>query len=195
MGHSWGGAVVAQYVLTKGPRGVESLILGSPLLSTPDWVRDAEVLRQQLPAATQATLRKHEAAGTTSSAEYRAAEAEFYKLFMARHPRTPEPDCAGSVFNRQIYEYMWGPSEFHATGTLIDFDLNARLGELRLPVLLIVGEFDEARPETAARYQRRIPGAQLTVVPDAGHAVWSDNLRGFVGAIEKFLQGVDSRRR
>ena len=41
-------------------------------------------------------------------------------------------------------------SKFYATGNLLSFDVSGRLGELRLPVLFIVGRYDEARPETMA---------------------------------------------
>ena len=35
LGHSWGGALAAAYVLDKGTEGIVSLTLSSPLLSTP----------------------------------------------------------------------------------------------------------------------------------------------------------------
>lgn len=196
LGHSWGGSLVAQYVLTKGTKGIQSLILSSPLLSTPDWIRDAEDLRLQLPEEAQATLRRHEAAGTTDSPEYRAAEAEYTRRFVRRRAGAARhPDCADAVFNRGIYQAMWGPSEFHATGTLRDFDVTARLGQLKLPVLLIVGEYDEARPATAARYRDRIPGAKLAIVPDAAHGHLSDNPEASIGALKQFLRDVESPAR
>jgi len=43
---------------------------------------------------------------------------------------------------------MWGPTEFRATGTLRGYDVTTRLGEFDRPVLLLAGEFDEARPQT-----------------------------------------------
>jgi len=64
---------------------------------------------------------------------------------------------------------MWGPSEFSATGTLRDFDITGDLPRWKLPVLFVVGRFDEARPETVARFQAMIPGARLEVVEDCGH--------------------------
>jgi proline iminopeptidase len=189
LGHSWGGSLVAEYLLRKGTKGVKSVILASPLLSTPDWIEDANELRQQLPPEVQATLKKHEAAGTTNSLEYRAAEQEFNKRFLSRRGgRGSNPDCAGSAFNPVIYEQMWGPSEFHATGTLKSFDLTSELPKLKLPVLLVVGEFDEARPATAARYQKLIPGARFEVIPNAAHALWWDNRDATLRVLSDFLK-------
>lgn len=193
MGHSWGGSLAAAYALSKGTRGIESLILASPLLSTTDWIRDAEELRKQLPAEVQATLRRHEAAGTTDSEEYRVAEREYTRRFVRRTAGPRDPACADSAFNPVIYEQMWGPSEFHATGSLKSFDVTGRLGELRLPVLLMVGEFDEATPGTAARYQKLIPDAKLEVIPGAAHGLLHDNREGTLRALETFLGGVKQR--
>jgi proline iminopeptidase len=93
-----------------------------------------------------------------------------------------------------IYEQMWGPTEFFATGSLKTFDLTPKLGQLRLPVLLMVGQFDEARPETAARYQKLIPGSRLEVIEGAAHAQLSDNPEATLKAIASFLTSVEKRK-
>jgi proline iminopeptidase len=82
---------------------------------------------------------------------------------------------------------MWGPSEFRSTGTLRAYDRTARLGELRLPVLLVGGEYDEARPSTLGDFQRRIPGAELVVVPGAAHRMLVDAPAPTLAAIRDFL--------
>jgi 2-succinyl-6-hydroxy-2,4-cyclohexadiene-1-carboxylate synthase len=46
-----------------------------------------------------------------------------------------------------------------------------RLGELRMPVLLIVGERDRKFRAIAEEMAAAIPDARVAVVPDAGHAV------------------------
>ncbi|MFN7544054.1 MAG: proline iminopeptidase-family hydrolase [Acidobacteriota bacterium] len=188
LGHSWGGALAAAYVLSKGSAGIDSLILASPLINTEDWLRDAAELKKQLPAATQQAMAQHEAAGTTDHPEYRAAEAEFTRRFVVRKSRTLPAECADSSFNRVIYQQMWGPTEFHATGSLQSFNLSPRLSQLRLPVLFVVGEFDEARPATAARYRDLIPGAQLKVIPDAAHALFSDNPAATLSTLRDWLK-------
>ena len=54
------------------------------------------------------------------------------------------------------------------TGTLPS--LWDRLGELALPVILVVGERDEKFRAIAARMAGELPAAELVVVPGAGHA-------------------------
>lgn len=187
LGHSWGASLAAAYVIAKGTDGIVSLTLASPLLNTKDWIADADRLRQQLPREVQLTLRKHEAAGTTDSEEYRAAEAEYTRRFVRRKAGKPAPECAGSMPNSVIYQQMWGPSEFHATGSLKTFDVLPGIRKLRLPVLLMVGQYDEATPETAARYQKMIPGAKLEVIPEAAHSLFTDNPPAALQALQRFL--------
>ena len=56
LGHSWGGTLATEYLLTKGQQGVKSVILSSPLISTPRWISDARRLRSTLPEWAMAPL-------------------------------------------------------------------------------------------------------------------------------------------
>lgn len=192
LGHSWGGALAAAYVIEKGTDGIASVILSSPLLSTPQWIEDANYLRSLMPADIQATLTKHEEAGTIDSDEYQAASAEFY----ARHVSYGEAQeqrtgCDGAPNNSFIYNFMWGPTEFRATGNLVDFDVSDRLQEIDVPVLFMTGEFDEARPTTVAGFQQKIPGAQMIIIKDVAHASLSRAPETYRQALEKFLDWVE----
>lgn len=193
LGHSWGGAVAAQYVLTKGDAGIVSLTLSSPLLSTRAWIEDANILRLALPDDVQQVLAQHEVAGTTDSREYIAATEVFY----TRHVWAGERPagtvaCAGAPGNSFVYEYMWGPTEFYATGNLLDFDLSNRLGELRMPVLLIAGEFDEARPNRMREFQKKIPNAELIVIDGSAHATIDTNPDQYMKAVGNFLSSAET---
>jgi proline iminopeptidase len=193
LGHSWGGSLAAAYVLEKGTEGIVSLILSSPLLSTPQWMEDANLLRARLPEDVQLTLAEHEAAGTFDSEAYQEASKVFYE----RHVWAgPEPEsaaaCDGAPWNPVIYEYMWGPTEFNATGTLLDFDVTARLNEIDVPVLFITGELDEARPETVASFHELVPGAQMTVIEDAAHATIGKKPDQYMKVLEAFLDSAEA---
>lgn len=192
LGHSWGASLAAAYVIEKGTDGIASVILSSPLLSTTLWVEDANIQRSQLPEDVQRTLTEHEEAGTTDSEEYAAASEVYYKRHMYAGER-PEllTECEGAPWSQLIYEYMWGPQEFYATGTLLDFDVTDRLNEIDVPVLFLTGQFDEARPETVAGFQKLIPGSQFTVIVDAGHASLSKKPEEYRTILENFLDLVE----
>jgi proline-specific peptidase len=172
LGHSWGAGLVVSYLGSAGLSGVESATLIGPYLSTKTWIEDADLLLAQLPEQVQQTLKRHEQAGTTQSQEYLAATEVFYSRFYYHKPKPPLPaSCEESPRNDHIYRQMWGPSEFRATGSLLDFDVTPLLPQLNLPVLIVVGRFDEARPETASGFARKLPNAQVSIVEDCGHMV------------------------
>lgn len=193
LGHSWGGALAAAYVLEKGTDGIVSLTLSSPLLSSPAWMEDANYLRSLLPIEMQEALDEHEAAGTMDHEDYEAATEEFYR----RHVRGPGERlppleaCAGVTGNNMIYEYMWGNTEFNATGTLIDFDLTPRLGEIDVPVLLVAGEHDEARPERMREFQTLIDGARVEIIPGAAHGTISRQTELYIEMLSGFLSDAE----
>ena len=194
LGHSWGGALAAAYVIEKGTHGIASVVLSSPLISTSLWIEDANYLRRQLPEDIQATLTRHEQAGSIDSEEYQQASEEFYRRHVyGGEPGDPPAACDGVTGNRMIYNYMWGPTEFRATGNLLDFDVSDRLHEIDVPVLFMAGEFDEARPERLAEFQRKIPGAQLIVIKDAAHASLARKPDEYRQALEKFLDWVEGK--
>ena len=193
LGHSWGASLAAAYVLEKGTQGIASLTLSSPLLSTPLWIEDANALRRQLPEDVQQTLSEHERAGTTDSDEYQQASDVFYKRHIYAGERAERPaTCAGAPRSKVIYEYMWGPTEFYATGNLLDFDVTDRLHEIDVPVLFLAGEFDEARPETVAEFQKLVPGSRFVVIEDAAHASLSKKPVQYRQILQDFFAAVES---
>jgi proline iminopeptidase len=194
-GLSWGTAVAIEYILTNRPKGLRSVILAGPFLSTKIWLRDAQILLSELPDSIRTIFRRHEEEGTTSSTEYQNACEEYYNRFLYRkHPYLPPPECEGTTSNDSVYNFMWGPSEFTASGNLKGYDLTDRLQELTLPVLLLVGEFDEARPETMKEFQRRIPKSELIVIPDAAHLAIADQPELYIKTLRDFLRRVESHQ-
>jgi len=67
-------------------------------------------------------------------------------------------------------------------------DFADRLAALRVPTLVITGRDDHfAPPDKAEDVQRRVPGAQLAVIDDAGHMLTSEQPAAFNTAVEQFL--------
>ena len=191
LGHSWGSMLATDYVLA-GAEGVRSLVLASPALSAALWERDADTLIASLPDSVQEAIRTHEAAGTYSAPAYQAAMEVFYGQFLTRRGG-PEVDSTFAHFGAELYNYMWGPSEFTATGTLRTYDRTSRLGELELPVLYTAGEFDEARPQTVAYYQSLTPAAEFSVIPGSAHLTTIDAPEAFADTVSRFLRSVERR--
>ncbi len=199
LGSSWGGAIVIEYMLTKNTDSVQSVIFSGPLISTPQWVKDAKVLLSRLPQPVQDTIRKYEALGRYNEQAYIDATDIFYANYLMRTGIQNIPilsECKNVPgFNVAIYEYMWGPTEFTATGTLRDFDRINGLKELKVPVLFVAGEYDEVLAETLYMYRSMVPGSEAVIIPGAGHAKTIDNPEDYINAIGNFLTKVEADKK
>ena len=194
VGSSWGGTVAAEYALTTDKPGLRSVILAGPLLSTERWLADADTLVGTLPQNLQDVIRKHEAAGTFDDPEYLAATDSFYARFLYhQQPPAEVPECEGVDGNGDMYRAMWGPSEFTATGTLLDYDRTDQLDDIHHPVLLIAGEYDEARPATMYEFAELIPDAKVIILEGAGHVSMVDKPAEFAASIQAFMTSIESR--
>lgn len=197
LGHSCGSTFLIEYMISKKPKGVKSVIFSSPMLSSSDWIRDAKILLAQMPVGLQDTIHKYEALQNFSAPEYLAATDSFYSRHLSRKswPYIPNAECEGVPgFNEQVYNYMWGPTEFTATGTLIDFDRTADLHKIEEPILFITGEYDEARPETIYKYQKLSKNARVKIIGDAAHMTMIDQPEKVAEAIGGFLKIGDNKQ-
>jgi proline iminopeptidase len=185
-GHSWGAMLAVDYLLS-GASAV-SLILASPALSIPRWMADAARLRKTLPADVQATLARHEAAGTTDTLRYRDATMQYYHRYLCRMDPWPEPmNRSHEASSGAVYREMWGPSELCATGNLIDYDRTGRLREIAVPTLYTCGRYDEATPEATAWYRSLTPAAEMLVFERSAHMPHLEESDAYLAALRAFL--------
>ena len=194
-GNSWGGMLAMEYALTK-PQGLESLVLSSSPASIPQWIAEANRLRSELPTDVQETLRRHEEAGTTDDPAYEEAMLVFYRRHLCR--LDPWPDYVNRTFaqleeNPEVYQTMNGPSEFHVVGTLRDWDITDRLGDIQVPTLVTSGRHDEATPSIAETVQRGIPGSEWVLFEQSSHMAHAEEAEAYGQVLDGFLSRVEAR--
>ncbi len=79
-----------------------------------------------------------------------------------------------------------------AVTCLPDNDVRARLGDVRSPTLVIVGEHDEETPLSYSQLLADgIPNAELRVLPGAGHLTPAEAPDQFNAALAAFLDATD----
>lgn len=193
LGHSWGGALAAEYMIATKPTGVKSVIFSSPLISTPRWIADADSLREQLPESIQHVLDENEKAGTLNSPAYAAATDSFYARHVQRLPAAPIARCEGVTSNDTIYRQMWGPTEFLSNGTLKSWSRSSDMDDITTASLFIAGEFDEARPTTLEEFRKTMRDARLVVIPGGAHAAMREKPVEYIAAVRAFLADVEKR--
>lgn len=248
LGHSWGGMLAIEYMLTR-PEGVRSLVLTSSLCNTRFWVEEARRLREEMPAHIAAVMDRfedHYRVGTqpaSAPAEsktrpgvspkhllsaagimrwslpvmasaplqrcaswmsyvpplrrlaYEIAGAAFLRRHVCRMSEVPLALCQAYLArNQQVYETMWGPSEFFATGALASWNVESRLREIAAPALILSGRYDEATPAQQQRLHDGISGSRWVIFEHSAHFSFIEEPDLYREAVTSFLDDVDAGR-
>ena len=171
MGHSLGGAVALHCALSWPERVAGLLLVASAAqLDTPEEL--LQRLHTELPEGD----------------ETRVDTMPPSLADLAFSPATPR-----ELRSRWQAVLMQAPRR----GVLDDFrlcqrlDLRTKLDPLRIPTLIIGGTDDLlVSPEQLTETQQAIPGAELTLIPSAGHLVMLEQPTAFVNRLKQFLAAV-----
>jgi proline-specific peptidase len=190
-GNSWGGMLAQQYVLDAAPAAT-SLVISNSIASIPAFSEMVARLKSDLDPATQAAIHRHEAAGTTASPEYQAAIRTWNETYLCRlSPWPDELEDAYRGMGAEIFETLFGPSDFHIVGTIRGWDVFDRLSEIALPTLLIAGRFDQCDPEHMWEMHRRIDGSRFELFESSSHMPFIEEPYRFDRVMRDFLRQHD----
>ncbi len=193
LGQSWGGMLAAEHAVLR-PQGLRALVIANSPASMRTWVAEANRLRAELPPEVEATLKRHEADGTTADPAYGAAVQVFYERHLCRVVPFP-PDVQRSLTaletDATVYGAMNGPSEFHVIGTLRDWTIEDRLPLITAPTLVMSGRFDEATEACVRPYAQRIPGARQVVFAHSSHMPHVEETAAVMDTVGGFLAAHD----
>ncbi len=193
LGQSWGGFLAQEYALTQPP-GLRSVVLADTAASFPDFVAEANRLRADLPPDVEATLRRHEAAGTTDDPEYEAACMVFYRRHVCRLDPWPDEVVEGFAWIERdptVYHTMNGPSEFHVIGSIRDWQAKDRVGEIVVPALLVSGRHDEATPALQDTLRAGLRDAEAVVFEDSSHMPHVEERERYMRVVGDWLRERD----
>lgn len=193
LGQSWGGMLASEHAVRRPP-GLKALILANSLAAMPLWIAAGKELRRALPAAVQAALDTHEAAGTTDHSDYLAATRAFYDRHVCRVAPWP-PEVARTFAavddDPTVYHTMNGPNEFHVIGTMKDWSIIDRLHRIEAPTLVFRGAYDEATPECVQPFLDNIPRVEGIVFANSSHMPHVEEKEACLAAVERFLAQYD----
>ena len=192
-GHSWGTMLGMDYYL-KYPKGIKALLFNSPLFSTTLWIKDADTLIATLPDSVQNIINQTNHTKNYNSSAYQQATQIYYAHFLNRQPQdSADLNANDSSFGKNVYEYMWGPSEFTCEGNLKHYDRLNDLSSITIPTLFIAGEYDEARPSTVQLYQSKVKGSKFALIHNSGHVTMHDNPKENIEVIKEFLKEIEGQ--
>ncbi len=191
-GHSWG-AILAMEYYRKFPYVVNSLTLASPALDAEDWSESTQALLSNLPEKFQNAIKNAESTGNTEDPLYVEGMNLFYdKYVWGSNPPQADLENFMATFNTDLYNYMWGPSEFMLTGTLKNYSAVSLLSKIEVPVLFTVGEFDEISPQIVMRYAQEVKNVKYVEFQDACHLTSWYAPDKSIKVQREFLNKVDS---
>jgi pimeloyl-ACP methyl ester carboxylesterase len=84
--------------------------------------------------------------------------------------------------------YRNGPSEFHITGTLKNYDITSKVHKISIPTLLINGQYDEATDACMKPYFDLVPKVKWVTIPDASHMPQWEQRERFMEIASGFLK-------
>ena len=171
IGNSMGGFVIATFAL-RHPQMTRSLaLLDAAGVSSP----------------TPSELRRNIAAGRNGFfAKDMASFRQFYAMTMHQPPFVPgfvleavgEQAIARVPRHQAIFDQLNGPR------------LDARLGEIRVPTLIVWGDKDRLLDVSMVSVWRRIAGSQVTLLKDVGHMPHLEVPALIAERYTSFLQGL-----
>ncbi|KAI0085706.1 Alpha/Beta hydrolase protein [Irpex rosettiformis] len=192
LGHSWGGMLIMRWAARRQPKGLRKLVVSNSPASMELFVEGTLKLRKELPEEVQKALNEHEAAGTTDTPEYHAAEQAFYDRHLCRVKPLPEGLMTSFTKMQQdatVYHIMNGPSEFFVTGTLKPWSIIPDLPLIATPALLLNGRHDEVQESAVRPIFEGLKRVKWVVLEEASHLSFVEVEERYGEVVNGFLRG------
>lgn len=169
MGNGFGGTVALAFALAH-PERISKLVLSDAAACFPPEGRQAFAVMAQKVAD----------GGLGSIAEI-AAKRVFSPDYLAAHPEKIE--------ERKKVLLDIDPKAFHAACKILqESDLVPLLHHLRVPTLVVCGEFDQATPPVLNKQiAEKVAGARYVELPGCGHCPPLEQPEQFLAAIKDFV--------
>lgn len=192
IGQSWGGMMQIAYAVDYQPEGVRSFIISSGHPSSSLWEREGLRRIKMMPEDMQKAIRQALESGVFEGEAYDRAVEEY----MARYcdywsEDLPECCTRDKKKGAEAYVEGWGPNEFAPTGTLKDFEYIDRLGEIRIPSLIMSGISDLCSPLVAKTMHDGIPGSEWILWERARHTCFVDRHDDYCRELIRWMNRYD----
>jgi proline iminopeptidase len=194
LGNSWGGLLAMEYAL-KYQDNLKGLIVANMTADFGKYAAYNAKLRAELPADVLAKLGEYESKGAYTDPAYQEMVVrEYYGRHICTLPEWPEPAARSfKHINQSVYAYMQGPSEFVPGGILKDWSVWDRLGDIRVPTLMVGAAHDTMNPAEMEEMSRLVQKGRYLFCPNGSHlAMWDDQevfMNGVIGFIKDVHEG------
>ena len=174
VGHSLGG-MIAQTMLRRNPEGYQAVVLvgTSPAFGKPDGDFQRKFVADRLAPLRSGKTMPELAAGMIDEIIGPNANPEGKQIAIASMAAAPAATYQACV------------------EAIVTFEERANLGQITVPTMCLVGEFDKnAPPAMMERMAAKIPGAAFVTLPGLGHLPNLENPAAFDAAVLGFLRDL-----
>ena len=195
LGNSWGGLLAMEYAL-KYQDNLKGLIVANMTADFGKYAAYNAKLRAELPADVLAKLGEYESKGAYTDPAYQEMVVrEYYGRHICTLPEWPEPAARSfKHINQSVYAYMQGPSEFVPGGILKGWSVWDRLGDIRVPTLMVGAAHDTMNPAEMEEMSRLVQKGRYLFCPNGSHLAMWDDQEVFMGGVIGFIKDVHQGR-
>ncbi|KAJ7641591.1 proline-specific peptidase [Roridomyces roridus] len=191
LGHSWGAILACELIVRRKPPGLRCLVLANALANGKLYAESFARLCLGLPEDVQATLKRHQEAGTTKSAEYKAAMMGFWAKHGCRVQPFP-PDFLHSLEysndNSTVSDAMMAGN----VGLGTHWDMTSRIELMRhVPTLIVNGEHDYMTDAVCGPFFWGIDRVKWVKFASSSHTPQWEERERYMTVVGEFLRGED----
>jgi proline iminopeptidase len=185
VGHSWGGHL-AMHIAAMRPERLLGLVVIDPLGAVPDGGEKA--MEENLTNRLAPEVAERVSALDAELLAGRGGEAEMQEMMMLVWPfyfADPQlaPPMPAFHSSTAVYSATWDSIREHfAAGTLVK-----SLPRYTGPALFVHGEKSPIPPSESEKSASLIEGADLEVIPDAGHFAWLERPGSLAGPVRAIV--------
>ena len=186
LGHSFGGFVALQLALDH-PDALRRLVCSCTVPSA-GWL---EGIQERIDQLEPPELRERVRWGWDNEG---GSDEQFLAALEAQLPfhfADPEDSAIAEYLRRSAGGVPRPGAAEHFAATGFDgFDLEERLGDIRIPTLVLAGRHDRTcPPEASELLAERIPDAELAVLERSAHMPFVEETERYLDAVRRFVAG------
>jgi proline iminopeptidase len=192
LGNSWGGLLAMEYAL-KHQDHMKGLMVANMVASIPEYNKYAKnILAPQMDQKVLAEIKDMEAKNDYANPRYmELLIPNFYHEHLCRLAEWPDAlNRAIKHLNPDIYVLMQGPSEFGASGRLLNWDIRGRLKEIKIPTLMIGAKHDTMDPAAMEEQSKMVLHGKYLFCPNGSHLSMWDDQQVFMSGVIRFINNV-----
>jgi proline iminopeptidase len=201
LGNSWGGILGMEYAL-KYQQNMKGLIVADMVASIPDYNKYADdVLAKQMDPKVFEEIMEIEKRKDFDNPRYEELlTPNFYQQHICRLDPWPEPvvRCFTHLNSmkvpKQIYVMMQGPSEFGASGRLVNWNIKDKLKEIKIPTLMVGAKYDTMDPKAMEDQSKMVQRGRYLFCPNGSHMCMWDDQKIFMTGVIGFINDVNEKK-